>query len=120
MGTTIVPAGEYVIVASDAPDDWPFSVEPAAHFGHEPAFNNSGTDSVAIRNSTTIIDITAQYEGSSDYNGYAWKLDPAQLSAEANDEPENWCYSTVVFEQLGDAAEHGTPGAPNDSACEAL
>jgi hypothetical protein len=41
--------------------------------------------------------------------GRAWQLDPASLSATANDLPSAWCASTEVY----GASDTGTPGAAN-------
>ncbi|MCA9656194.1 MAG: lamin tail domain-containing protein [Myxococcales bacterium] len=116
----LLPAGGYGVLGSDDAMVWPYAMPALAHYGPNPAFNNTG-DLVALLNSTEILDQTATYPtfGTSD-NGISWKLDPTMTTAVANDVAANWCFSTVVFDSPGGVDEYGSPGAANEAACAML
>jgi hypothetical protein len=114
----IVPAGDYAWLSTDDAGGWPYAMQPDAFCtGAFPGFNNSGTDFAAILNATGILDQTAAYTASDTAIGRSWKLQPGSLSAAANDQAGNWCYSTAVFDMPGGTDEQGSPGAPNEAAC---
>lgn len=118
----LVPAGAVVVLAHGDAASWPYAVPPAAYYGGAPGLNNgAGGDLVAILNATEVLDQTATYPvfGVSD-DGISWKLDPTMADAVANDDPLNWCFSTVVFDSPAAIDEYGSPAAVNEAACAML
>ncbi|MEM7160463.1 MAG: lamin tail domain-containing protein [Myxococcota bacterium] len=120
VNDVLLPAGGYAVLGSNDAGIWPYTAPADAHYGNNPAFNNTG-DLAAILNSTEVLDQTATYPtfGIAD-NGISWKLDPAMLDATANDDAANWCFSTMVFDSPGGVDEFGSPGAANEAACAVL
>ncbi|MEO8461045.1 MAG: lamin tail domain-containing protein [Dokdonella sp.] len=52
-----------------------------------------------------------QVSWTSELAGHSRSLDPAHLDAIANDNPANWCFSTMLF----NASDFGTPNFVNES-----
>jgi hypothetical protein len=46
--------------------------------------------------------------------GVSLSMDPANLVPSANDDPDDWCAATSVYNTDGTSRDFGTPGAAND------
>ena len=53
-------------------------------------------------------------QGSSSRVSFMLNVDPAVMNAAANDLAENWSFSTIVYDEVGD--QRGTPGLANDGS----
>src|SRR5690606_31250985 len=91
--------------------NWGYTEPADAYYWPNPALNDN-TDKVVILNGVEMLDQphTSVDEASA---GKSLRLDPAMIDVLANDDPDNWCYSTVDF---GDG-DLGSPGAANEAAC---
>ncbi|MEL7423567.1 MAG: lamin tail domain-containing protein [Bacteroidota bacterium] len=63
-------------------------------------------------NNAEAIGIPAM--GSSSKVSFMLNVDPAVMNAAANDLPENWSFSTIVYDEAGN--QRGTPGLANDGS----
>ena len=119
-GELILEAGDYAWLGRNNPDKWPYAEPADAHYGSNPALNNSGDDQVVILNSNEVIDSIGKYLGVPMDTGISWHLKPDQLDAMANDDMGNWCFSTNVFDNPNNIDEYGSPGAENEAECNML
>lgn len=115
----IVLPGDHAWIAIDDADGWPYANQPDVFCPTGPSLNNNG-DLLVLRPSLTgtIIDQIADFpDASSATQGHSWKLNPASLTATANDAAANWCFSNVQFDTPGGMAEFGSPDVTNDASC---
>ncbi|MDQ3036567.1 MAG: lamin tail domain-containing protein [Myxococcota bacterium] len=114
----VVPAGGYATFAATTSVAGAPGFTPSFSYPSSFALGN-GADSVRITCGATVIDSLAWDGGPMfpDPTAASMQLDPAHLSATANDTGANWCTSMTAF---GGAAtpDLGTPGAANE-ACPA-
>lgn len=115
--SAVVPAGGYAVLGYKTMATWPYPDQPAAFYGNNPALGNAG-DIVVLKNSKGTLDSTGKWPDKGALaSGVSWKLDPTKLDATSNDDPANWCYSTIVFYTMGNTNEKGSPAAANEQAC---
>jgi hypothetical protein len=115
----LVAPGDYAWLGRNTVNEWPYTNPADAHYGSNPALNNGGGgDLVILLNSLdTILDQTANYMPPPGDAGISLHLKPDQIDATANDDLNNWCYSTVVFDNPNNLDEYGSPGAANEVEC---
>lgn len=112
MDSVVLPAGEYAVIADGDEGTWPYAVDISTLvFISMPALNNT-TDSVAIGNTTMMIDTTAVYSSDPSDDGHSWKLDGNPGTTD-NAVVDNWCWSDTAIE----GTDFGTPGMQNDPGC---
>jgi hypothetical protein len=111
----VVPANDYVVIASHDLAGWPYAFTADAFFGNQPALGNAG-DTVFLLNATDTLDATAAWGGGA-VSGRAWRLDPTLIDAASNDLLGSWCYSNTPLVDGNVMGEFGTPGAANGVAC---
>jgi len=78
-------------------------------YGYGEYIGNDGSGS--CMNNTAAIGIPAS--GSSSKVSFMLNVDPAIMNPEDNDAPENWVFSTNVYDAEGNQV--GTPGLANDA-----
>jgi hypothetical protein len=118
--SAVVPAGGYAVLGYKTMATWPYANPPAAFYGSNPALGNAG-DIIVLKNSKATLDSTGKWPDKGALaSGVSWKLDPTKLDATSNDDPANWCYSTIVFYNMGNLNEKGSPAAVNEQACAAI
>ncbi|MCA9661229.1 MAG: lamin tail domain-containing protein [Myxococcales bacterium] len=115
----LLAPGDYAWLGRNTVNEWPYTNPADAHYGQNPALNNGGSgDLVVLLNSLdTILDQTANYMPPPGDAGVSLHLKPDQIDATANDDLNNWCYSTVVFDNPNNVDEFGSPGAANEVEC---
>lgn len=115
--TFVLAAGAYAWVAVTPGSSWTYTMQPDVFCTGSVSLNNSGAESVILRNGAgTVIDQTS-YTAASVGVGRSLKLNPAGQSAAANDVAANWCYSTVAFDTVDLVSDYGSPRALNEAAC---
>lgn len=108
----IVPAGDYVVLASNASKT--DSGGLVAAYGWSGFGLNNGGDTIALMNPDGSVIDTLTYASAKlgwpkGASGVAYHLNPAKANAKDNDDGANWCLATSTY-GLGDK---GTPGAAN-------
>ncbi len=105
----IVPAGDYVVLASDASKTDNGGLLASGTWSGFGLSN--GGDTVALMNPDgTVIDQVTYADGKAGWPaaeaGVAWHLDPAKLNAKDNDAGASWCVATTTYGK----GDKGTPG----------
>jgi hypothetical protein len=120
LGEVLLTPGGYAWLGRKTPNEWPYAKPADAHYGDNPPFNNSGDDQVVLRNGNGILDSTAKYLALPGDTGISFHLKPDQLDGTANDDINNWCFSTVLFDNPNNIDEFGSPGSSNEAECQEL
>jgi len=111
--SVLIEAGQYAVIGNNSDMSTNGGLSIVYSFGNDYNLAN-GDDEIILSFNGTIID-EVSYDGGPlfpDLNGISMALNPQFLTAQANDQGENWCPST---EPYGDG-DLGTPGSEN-SAC---
>ena len=114
-GTTIVPAGGYLVLgrSDDTMVNGGASVDYS--YGDSGHTLGNGADEIVLLNTSMVEIARVNYDGGvtfPDTPGASISLDPSSLNETDNDNGSNWCLSTTPY---GDG-DLGTPGTAN-SAC---
>ncbi len=132
LGSTVIEPGGYMLLASGGTDvtsdgaimaDYPYSSLAFVNSGSHMAWLDCPSGDQLVRIDQIVFDWS---DYGSSFKGYSLALSPDMLSAEANDDDENWClasdeavYFVVTDDDADDPATHtarGTPGQAN-TAC---
>ena len=107
-GPVIVPGGGYLVLGNN-PDVTTNGGVKVDHVFHKITFGNTAS-TLTLTSQNTIVDALTYGPAWPILSGKSAALDPAALSANANDDPANWCKGQVPYALNGD---FGTPGAAN-------
>ncbi len=108
----IVPAGDYVVLASNVSKTNNGGV--VAAYGWSGFGLNNGGDTIALMNPDgSVIDTFNYSSGAQGWpkgaSGVAMHLNSSKLNATDNDVGANWCLATATYGK----GDKGTPGSPN-------
>jgi len=129
LGSTVLAPGGYLLLASGGVDvttdgsavaDYPYSSLAFVNSGSHAAWVDCPAGDQMVRIDQIVFDWS---DYGSNFKGYAITLSPDSLSAEANDDNENWClasdedvYFSVTDDDPDDPTTYtarGTPGQAN-------
>ncbi len=107
-GPVIVPAGGYFVLGSDG--DVTLNGGVKVDLVYQQVVLSNTTSALTLTSQGTVVDTLTYGAAWPIVAGKSAALDPAQMTAMANDNPAKWCKGQALFAANGD---YGTPGAAN-------
>ncbi len=120
-GNLIVESQDYAVIASDHPRAKPEAFKGDKFTYQSDSFELPPAGGISLTCNGKLIDKISYQIGAPTIaaTSRSWQLAPGSISAEANDNEENWCYTILAEDYMVGDRRFATPGIANP-VCESV